>query len=132
MSLKPLLDAPAIIQIHAFCALTAFVLGVVQLAGRKGHVPHRVLGWIWTGLMAVTAIVSFRISEIRQFGPFSLIHVLSIVVLATLPFAILAARRHNAVRHARAMTLLFAGALVIAGGFTLLPGRIMHRVVFGG
>jgi len=23
------------------------------------------------------------------------------------------------------------GALVIAGGFTLLPGRIMHAVVFG-
>ncbi len=23
------------------------------------------------------------------------------------------------------------GALVIAGGFTLLPGRIMHGVVFG-
>ena len=24
------------------------------------------------------------------------------------------------------------GALIIAGGFTLLPGRIMHHVVFGG
>jgi uncharacterized membrane protein len=29
------------------------------------------------------------------------------------------------------MTALFAGALVIAGVFTLLPGRIMHDVVFG-
>jgi hypothetical protein len=27
--------------------------------------------------------------------------------------------------------LLFSGALVIAGLFTLLPGRIMHNVVFG-
>jgi len=26
---------------------------------------------------------------------------------------------------------LFAGALVVAGTFTLLPGRIMHSVVFG-
>jgi uncharacterized membrane protein len=26
---------------------------------------------------------------------------------------------------------LFAGALVIAGIFTLMPGRIMYRVVFG-
>jgi uncharacterized membrane protein len=26
---------------------------------------------------------------------------------------------------------LFSGALVIAGLFTLLPGRIMHAVVFG-
>jgi uncharacterized membrane protein len=27
---------------------------------------------------------------------------------------------------------MFAGALVIAGLFTLAPGRIMHQVLFGG
>ena len=26
---------------------------------------------------------------------------------------------------------IFFGALVIAGAFTLVPGRIMHAVVFG-
>jgi uncharacterized membrane protein len=29
------------------------------------------------------------------------------------------------------MIYLFSGALVIAGLFTLLPGRIMHAVLFG-
>ena len=29
------------------------------------------------------------------------------------------------------MILIFSGALVIAGLFTLLPGRIMHAMVFG-
>jgi uncharacterized membrane protein len=29
------------------------------------------------------------------------------------------------------MISVFAGALVIAGLFTLVPGRIMHTVVFG-
>jgi uncharacterized membrane protein len=29
------------------------------------------------------------------------------------------------------MILVFSGALIIAGLFTLLPGRIMHSVVFG-
>jgi uncharacterized membrane protein len=29
------------------------------------------------------------------------------------------------------MMSLFLGALVIAGVFTFLPGRIMHAVVFG-
>jgi uncharacterized membrane protein len=28
------------------------------------------------------------------------------------------------------MLMLFTGALVIAGEFTFLPGRIMHAVVF--
>jgi uncharacterized membrane protein len=27
---------------------------------------------------------------------------------------------------------IFCGALVIAGLFTLVPGRIMHAVLFGG
>lgn len=29
------------------------------------------------------------------------------------------------------MIMTFVGALVIAGLFTLMPGRIMHRVIFG-
>jgi len=29
------------------------------------------------------------------------------------------------------MTSIFFGALIVAGLFTLLPGRIMHAVVFG-
>jgi uncharacterized membrane protein len=32
--------------------------------------------------------------------------------------------------HKRAMTGIFLGALIIAGLFTFLPGRIMHAIVF--
>jgi uncharacterized membrane protein len=45
---------------------------------------------------------------------------------------VLHARRHWVRSHRAAMISLFAGALVIAGVFTLLPGRVMHEVVFGG
>jgi uncharacterized membrane protein len=41
------------------------------------------------------------------------------------------ARRHRVVNHRRIMIFIFSGALVIAGLFTLLPGRIMHTFVFG-
>ena len=34
--------------------------------------------------------------------------------------------------HKLTMLGLFSGALIIAGIFTFVPGRIMHRVVFGG
>jgi uncharacterized membrane protein len=49
----------------------------------------------------------------------------------TLPLAVFAAHRHRVETHRRAMIFLFVGALVIAGTFTLLPGRIMHQMVFG-
>src|SRR5262245_34358826 len=42
-----------------------------------------------------------------------------------------ACRGHNADRHRRAMLGIFTGAMVIAGAFTFLPGRIMHAVAFG-
>jgi uncharacterized membrane protein len=132
MSLSPLLNAPPLIVVHAAAALAAFALGVVQLARAKGTGSHRVFGWAWILLMATVALSSLWIHTIRQFGPFSLIHVLSLFTLTTLPIAALHARRHRVAAHRKAMMSLFIGALVIAGAFTLLPGRVMHAVVFGG
>jgi uncharacterized membrane protein len=131
MSLAPLLDAAAAIRLHAFAAMAAFALGAVQLSAPKGTLPHRTLGWIWVALMLGVSVSSFWIHQIRMWGPWSPIHLLSIFTLATLPLAVWAAHRHDVDRHRRAMTSIFVGALVIAGLFTLLPGRIMHAVVFG-
>jgi len=132
MSLDPLLAAPLVVQVHAFAAMAAFVLGLVQLAAPKGTLPHRTTGYVWVGLMLVVAASSFAIHGIGQWAGFSLIHVLSVMVLVLLPLAVLAARRHRVGTHRRAMIALFAGALVIAGAFTFVPGRIMHRVLLGG
>ncbi len=131
MTLAPLLAAPVVIRMHAFAAMGAFGLGVVQLAAPKGTIPHRVVGWAWTALMLTIVVSSFFIHTIRMWGPFSPIHLLSLFTLAVLPVAVLAAHRHDVRRHRQAMIGLFVGALVIAGLFTLLPGRIMSAVVFG-
>jgi uncharacterized membrane protein len=131
MSLAPLLNAAPVIQVHAFAAMAAFALGIVQLAAPKGTLPHRTMGWIWVALMVVIAGSSFWIHQIRLIGPFSPIHLLSIFTLVMLPLAVLHAHRHNVDRHRLAMISIFTGALVIAGVFTFLPGRIMYAVAFG-
>jgi uncharacterized membrane protein len=64
-------------------------------------------------------------------GPWSPIHLLAIFTSVMLPIAVLRARRHNIRQHRIAMLSLFFGALVVAGAFTLVPGRIMHAVMFG-
>jgi uncharacterized membrane protein len=132
MNLTPLTEAPFVIQLHAYAALAAFVLGIVQLARVKGTTHHRALGYTWVGLMLIVAVSSFWIHDMRVWGPWSPIHLLSIFTLAMLPLGVAHARRHNVTGHKFTMVSIFAGALVIAGIFTLLPGRIMHRVVFGG
>ena len=40
-------------------------------------------------------------------------------------------RRGNINGHRTAMLGLYFGGLVIAGGFTLFPGRLLHHVIFG-
>jgi uncharacterized membrane protein len=131
MSLAPLLEAAPQIPIHAFAAMAAFGLGVVQLVAPKGTLPHRTIGWIWVALMAVVAISSFWIHQIRMLGPWSPIHLLSIFVLVVLPLGIWKAHRHDVAAHRRIMVMIFTGALVIAGLFTVVPGRIMNAVLFG-
>ena len=131
MSLAPLLEAAPAIPLHAFAAMTAFALGIVQFAAPKGTLPHRTIGWIWVGLMTAVAVSSFWIHQIRLVGPWSPIHLLSIFTLVMLPLGVWRARRHKVNAHRWTMTSIFVGALVIAGAFTLVPGRIMHAVIFG-
>ena len=131
MSLAPLLQASPAIQVHAFSAMAAFALGIVQLAAPKGTLPHRTVGWIWVALMAIVCVTAFWIHEIRMWGPWSPIHLLAIFTLVMLPLAVVHARRHRVDGHRRAMIGIFTGALLVAGAFTFYPGRIMHAVVFG-
>ena len=131
MSLTPLLNAPVVIQIHAFAAMAAFALGIVQFFAPKGTLPHRTLGWIWVGIMTMVAASAFWIHEIRLWGPWSPIHLLAIFTLVMLPVGVWYARHHNVIGHRSTMIGIFVGALVIAGLFTFVPGRIMHAVAFG-
>jgi len=131
MSLGPLLAAPSPIPWHAFAAFAALAIGAAQLALPKGTPRHRIAGYIWAALMLVIAVSSFWIHRIRLVGPFSPIHLLSLLVLVTVPLAVWHAHNHRVARHRKVMISLYVFALIGAGVFTLLPGRIMHDVVFG-
>src|SRR3954465_8681338 len=99
MSLAPLLDAAPAIPLHAFAAMAAFALGVVQFAAPKGTLPHRTLGWIWVALMAAVGARSFWMPEVRLLGPWSPIHLLWIFTLIMLPIAVGRGRRHRGADH---------------------------------
>ncbi|MEH2468727.1 putative membrane protein [Nitrobacteraceae bacterium AZCC 2161] len=133
MSLQPLLEALPPIPLHAFAAMAAFVIGVVQLIAPKGTLPHKTLGWIWVALLMTVAISSFGIhgESYRLWQNWSPIHLLSIFTPVMLVIGVIQARRRHVKAHAIFMTSIFTGALVIAGIFTFVPGRIMHTALFG-
>lgn len=130
MNIDAFLQAPLHIQVHAIAALAALGLGVVQFAAPKGTIPHRALGYVWVGLMLVVAGTAYFIRTNE--GQFSWIHLLIPVTLAGVVWLSALARTGNVKRHRISAFVLFFAALITPGLFTLIPGRLMHAVVFGG
>lgn len=120
------------IQIHTAFALSAAALTIALFSLKKGSPYHRIMGWAWVTMMATVAISSFWISTIKLVGPFSPIHLLSVYVLWSLYGAVTAARNRRVQDHKRHMQGLAFGALLVAGAFTFLPGRLMHSVLLSG
>ncbi len=135
MSLAPLLAAPLAVQIHVVTVLPAFFLGTwLIFFSTKGARGHRALGYVYLGLVTATSLTALFIHSLMPHGPFggfSPIHLLVLVTLFGVWGAIRGAKTHNIGSHRRAMLMVYIGGMVIAGGFTFLPGRIMHAVFFG-
>lgn len=132
MTFAPLANASLIIQIHTALAIGTAVLTIAIFSLSKGSRHHRIMGWVWVTMMALVALSSFAIHTIRLIGPLSPIHLLSVFVLWSLYQAVTAARSHRIADHKRNMQGLAFGALLIAGAFTFLPGRLMNAVFSGG
>lgn len=132
MSLAPLFNADPAIQLHALSASAAVIIGGLVLWRPKGTRLHKTMGRVWVGLMLVAATSALFINEIRMIGPFSPIHVFSLVTYVSISqglYAIIVKR--DVARHRAEMQGLYIWALLLAGAFTLLPGRRMHQVLFG-
>ncbi len=122
-----------LVYAHLATVLPAFVIGTYMMISRKGSKFHRSLGKIYMVLMMTTAIIALFIkAEVgpQLFGHFGFIHLFSILVLFSVPKAYFAARRHDRKSHAWRMISVYVGGLLIAGGFTLMPGRLMHTWLF--
>ena len=122
-----------LVYAHLATVLPAFVLGTYLMFSRKGSKIHRLLGKIYMVLMMTTAIIALFIkAEVgpQLFGHFGFIHLFSILVLTAVPRAFFEARAHNRRSHAIRMISVYVGGLLIAGGFTLMPGRLMHTWLF--
>lgn len=117
-----------IVIVHMSCAFAALGIGAALMIGVKGTQAHRALGYAWSGLMLVTAVSSFWI---QTSGHWSFIHFLSGWTTIAVPLGIALVRRRQVRRHARMMTSVFVGGLLIAGLLTFLPGRLMFALFFG-
>lgn len=139
MSLAPLLEAPLIVQIHAFGAMSAFALGLIQIVAPKGTLPHKSIGVLWIAIMTVVAVSSaFILRPAEPGAPYwerlSFIHLfIPITAFGLISGTRLLLRGGPSLRrHSWPFISVFFGGLIIAGVLAFMPGRIMHEVAFGG
>ena len=118
-----------IIYIHATLALLAVPLGLYILLTRKGTKLHRMLGRIWVTLLIMVSLTAIFIQVINQ-GQYSLIHLLIPWTIGSLIYSIWSIRKFKKTKiegyklsHMYSMIGVYVGALLIAGAFTLMPGR---------
>jgi uncharacterized membrane protein len=130
--LTRLLHQHPLVFFHLVTALSALLLGGVVLARRKGTAHHRALGWAWVVLMASTTVASAFIRDYRlpNLAGFTPIHAFTLLSAVMLPRGIWQIRHGNVAGHRKTLRGLYIGACVLAGVFTLLPGRFLGQLLW--
>jgi uncharacterized membrane protein len=120
--------------LHLATVLPAFLIGTFMLIRKKGTPVHKALGRIYLVLMLTTATIAlFMPAKVGPtfMGHFGFIHLLCLLTIQAVPQAYFAVRRGDIKTHRGAMVKLYVGAILIAGAFTLAPGRLLNGWLFG-
>lgn len=124
------------IAIHMSAAITAVLLGPFALWARLGRTIrpqlHRALGYAWVTCMLGAALTGlfirdFRLPNIWGYTP---IHLLILLTLFSLYQAFRFLAEGNTTGHRKTMQWLYVGACLVAGAFTLLPGRYLGQLLW--
>ena len=133
----------SIIYVHAFFALAAVPVGLYIFFKKKGTNQHRFIGRVWVSFLLIVSVTALFITSPMTdtiFNPrfYSWIHLLIPYTIGALIYSIYSIRQCKKTRlekhknaHMRSMIGLYFGALVVAGAFTLMPGRMFHEILFG-
>ena len=126
-----------IIYAHVTLALLAVPLGLYIFLTKKGTKQHKMLGRIWVIFLIIVSLTAIFIQTINP-GQYSWIHLLIPFTLVSLIYSIWNIKKYKKTKierykysHMYSMIGVYVGALLIAGAFTLMPGRFFHEILFG-
>ena len=111
--------------------MLAISLGGAQSALPKGTSLHRCLGYVWVTVVVSVAIKGLLINEIHTIAAFSPIHLLTLLVLVSLVWAVRAAKNGLVSRHRAAMMMLNIFGLLMAEAYSFFLSGVIHAVFTG-
>jgi uncharacterized membrane protein len=130
MQLTPL------IAVHMSAAITAVLLGPFALWARLGRTTrprlHRALGYAWVTCMVAAALsaVFIRDFNLPNLAGYTPIHLLIPLTFFSLYRAFQYLLAGNFQGHRKSMQWLYFSACLVAGAFTLLPGRYLGHWIW--
>lgn len=126
-----------VIYAHIALALVAVPVGAFIFLTKKGTAQHKLVGRVWVVILLIVSLSAILIQEINPEG-YSLIHLLIPWTIASLVYSIWSIKRFKKTHkrkyrqaHMYSMIGVYVGALLVAGAFTLLPGRFLYESFFG-
>ncbi len=133
-AITDLLHRHPLVFFHLVTALGALLVGSVVMLRRKGTGSHRAWGWAWVLLMGSTALASafLRGEHMPNLAGITPIHAFTVLVAINLPRGIWFIRQGNVAAHRKAMRGMYIGGCIVAGVFTLLPGRFLGQLLWQG
>jgi uncharacterized membrane protein len=94
---------------------------------------HRAAEYAWISMMLASAVsaVFIRDYALPNLVGYTLIHLLVPVTLVGIGLAFWAVLKQKYVAHRKAMQSLYWMACVVPGSFTLLPSRLLGKLLWG-
>ena len=124
------------IAIHMSAAITAVLLGPVALWARLGRTTrprlHRALGYAWVTCMITAALsaIFIRDFQLPNAMGYTPIHLLIPLTFFSLYRAFVYLLQGNIEGHRKTMQWLYVSACLVAGAFTLVPGRYLGNLIW--
>jgi uncharacterized membrane protein len=128
LNLAPFFSAALATRIHLVVILGLVVTGWLMLALPKGDRRHKALGWTWISTMVAMSLVSLAVPHSDSWVAAYAGGGSALVLMAV---GIYFVKRRQLRNHGRTMAMLMI-ALVLMTLLSLLPGRLMHDVLFSG
>jgi uncharacterized membrane protein len=135
MGLAPLLSAPVQVQLHVILGVSALVVGAARLVLPEGNRLEHGMGWTFLALLLLTTLSALLIpmpAGTPNLMGVTPMHGFAVVALAGAGAAVVAARQGDRHRWNKIVTATFAGVLLMAGLFEVVPGRLLNTVLGGG
>lgn len=123
----------SLMYLHLYTVLPCVVLGAINFMLKKRSPYHKYVGSSYMVLMLFTAFITLFMPAMvgsKIFNHFGWIHSFSVLTIYSVPTAYIAIKKGNIKKHKRKLIGLYIGAILIAGAFTLMPGRYLHNILF--